>query len=298
MNAAADPLPMSLKAVIYATDMSSCSENAGRYASLLARQFGADLLVSHAFVLSQAALEVEAGAKPSHKSRQRQDLEIALTDEAQRLGADAKSWTPILLEGDAREQIPRIAQENAPSIIVLGTSGKGRIERGLVGSVAEGILRSTNVPSLTVGPLVPALDPGTSPFRRILYATGLSTAAARGATYAVGIAKAFHATMDVLHVINPVDVEHPDRFNEIQRRFRTVLDSIVPEQAADICNPEGFVEVGKAQDQILSHIREFSVDLLVLSIRKSSHLWLASRMSGAFQIVADAPCPVMTITGE
>jgi nucleotide-binding universal stress UspA family protein len=57
-------------------------------------------------------------------------------------------------------------------------------------------------------------------------------------------------------------------------------------------------EVGKAHDQILSHIREFSVDLLVLSVHKSSHLWLASRMSGAFKIVADAPCPVMTITGE
>ena len=58
-----------------------------------------------------------------------------------------------------------------------------------------------------------------------------------------------------------------------------------------------FVEVGSAHVRILEHIREFQVDLLVLSIRKSSHLWLQSRLSGAFHIIANAPCPVMTMTG-
>ena len=64
-----------------------------------------------------------------------------------------------------------------------------------------------------------------------------------------------------------------------------------------MCNPKSIVEVGSAHVRILEHLSEFKNDLLVLSIRKSSHLWLESRLSGAFHIIANAPCPVLTITG-
>ncbi|HEV2485709.1 MAG TPA: universal stress protein [Terracidiphilus sp.] len=297
MDVKADSAQLPLKSVIFATDFSSCSENAGRYASMLARQFDAELLVSHAFVLSQSAMEAESEAGPAGKSLQRKDLEVALAGAAQRFGDGVKRSATALLEGDPRERIPQFAEQNAPSIIVLGTSGRGRIVRGLVGSVAERILRSTSGPSLTVGPLVPALTPGASTFRNILYATGLYPGAAQGASYAVGVAKAFQASMEVLHVVKAEDVKRPEQFSEIQKRFRAILDVIVPEQAKDLCNPVGLVEVGNAHERILEYVREFSADLLVLSIRKSSHLWLQARLSGAFNIIANAPCPVLTITG-
>jgi nucleotide-binding universal stress UspA family protein len=92
-------------------------------------------------------------------------------------------------------------------------------------------------------------------------------------------------------------MEHPDRFSEIQEQFYEVVDGLVPRHADAIRNPHGFVEAGSAHTRILEHMREFHTDLLVLSIRKSSHLWLQSRLSGAFHIIANAPCPVMTITG-
>ena len=55
-------------------------------------------------------------------------------------------------------------------------------------------------------------------------------------------------------------------------------------------------EVGKAHAAILRHIQERSIDLLVLGIRKTAHLGLEMRTSGAFQLIVDATCPVMTIT--
>jgi nucleotide-binding universal stress UspA family protein len=289
--------PLPLKSVIYATDFSSCSQNAGKYATLLAKQFNADLQVAHAFVLTNPAMEAEAEAGPQVKSAQRKDLETALGAVARQFGEGLQRAVPVLLEGDPRERIPRLAEQNAPSLIVLGTQGRSRMERAIVGSVAERILRATTWPSLTVGPAVPACEPACTPFRRILYATGLSAAAARGAPYALAMAQAFDASLDVLHVVNPEDVEHPDRFSEIQNRFYAALEELIPRQADDIRNPRSFVDVGSAHVRILEHIKEFQVDLLVLSIRKSSHLWLQSRLSGAFHIIANAPCPVMTITG-
>ncbi len=111
------------------------------------------------------------------------------------------------------------------------------------------------------------------------------------------MAQAFDASLDVLHMVHPEEVEHPDRLSEIQKQFYTLLEGLVPRQTDAIRNPHGIVEVGSAHVRILEHIREFQADLLVLSIRKSSHLWLQSRLSGAFHIIANAPCPVMTITG-
>jgi hypothetical protein len=53
--------------------------------------------------------------------------------------------------------------------------------------------------------------------------------------------------------------------------------------------------VGKAHEQIIEHVRERSIDPLVLGIRRSSHLSIEMRTSRAFQIIVDAECPVLTI---
>ena len=296
MDVPANSSLLPFKAIVYATDFSSCSEKAGHYANLVARRFGADLLVAHAFVLSYPAMEVEAevGRK---KSEQRKELETTLAATAKRFGEGVEKTVSVLLEGDPREQIPHLAGEHAPSLIVLATRGRGRMERGIVGSVAERIMRVSGGPALTIGPLVPACEPSRPLFQRVLYATGLSPAAARGAAYAAAIAEAFGSSLEVLHVVNPDDVADKDRFSEVQKRFRAVLNEMAPHHAERISQPEGLVEVGSAHERILEYLEESKVDLLVLSIRKSSHLWLQSRLSGAFHIIANAPCPVLTITG-
>ena len=171
------------------------------------------------------------------------------------------------------------------------------MERGIIGSVAERIMRVASGPSLTVGPEVPPPDDARPLFQRMLYATGLSPAAARGAAYAAAMAEAFGSSLEVLHVVNPDDVADKDRFEEVHKRFRAVLDEMAPRHAEKFSQPEGLVEVGSAHERILEHLKESGADLLVLSIRKGSHLWLQSRLSGAFHIIANAPCPVLTITG-
>jgi nucleotide-binding universal stress UspA family protein len=297
MDEMANAPRLPLKAVIYATDFSPSSENAGQYAALLARRLDADLVAAHAFLLSQAAMEAEDEFNPPQKSAQRKEMEAALEEVTRRLEEGVKRTVPVLLEGDPREKIPLLAKEYAPALIVLGTQGRGRIGRSLVGSTAENILRAASGPSLTVGPHVPVLDAGAEPFRRVLYATDLSVSAAHAGAHAMAMAQAFHACIDVLHVIHPEDVEDPVRYEAIKERFSTVLKTVVPGHAVELCNPKAILEVGSAHHRILEHIREFEVDLLVLSIHKSSHIWLQSRLSGAFHIVANAPCPVMTIAG-
>ncbi len=284
---------LSLKAVIYATDFSPGSRNAGLYAARIAAYFSAKLLVTHAFTLEQAALEVEVGDR--QLSQQRQNLAHHLSREADLLGAKSIEIVPTLSEGNPEDVIPDLANEYEPSMIVLGTHGGGRIEREIIGSVAEKILRSTRWPALTVGPHVRPLSPQTFPFERILFATDFTEAAANAATYAVTFAEVFAAKIDVLNVIQDDAIEHPERIAELQSRFFNALDSLVPQSAREFCDPRTYVAVGGAHDKILEHIRERSIELLVLGIRKTSHIGMEMRTSGAFRIIVDAPCPVLTI---
>jgi nucleotide-binding universal stress UspA family protein len=286
---------LDLNAVVYATDFSVCSQNAGIYAAFLAKHFSATLVVAHAFTLSQAAMEAEIDR--SLVSQQRKDMEFLLSRKAFTLSRGSVEATPVLLQGDPKEMVPKLAEKNAPSLIVLGTHGGGWVEREIIGSVAEGILRSTSWPALTVGPQVRSAADKSLPFRRILYATDFTPAAVRAAVYAVSFAKAFRADIDVLNVVQREAIDHPDRLNDLRGRFYRALDDLVPQQAKEFCSPRSFVEVGNAQHQILEHIRERSIDLLVLGIRKSSHPSIEKRTSGAFQLVIHAACPVLTIVG-
>ncbi len=284
---------LSLKTVVYATDFSLCSQNAGLYAARIAAYFSATLLVTHAFTLSQAALEVEIDHILA--SQQRKDLKSLLSRHALLLGAESIAVIPTLLEGDPKDVIPALADSNAPAIIVLGTRGRNWLERGIIGSTAEKILRSSQWPTLTVGPHVKAMSSETFPFARILFATDLSPVGANAAIYAVTFAEVFGAKIDVLNVIQDDAFEEPERLSDLQTRFFSALERLVPQQAREFCDPRTFVAVGKAHDRILEHIRKRSIDLLVLGIHKSSHLNMEMRTSGAFRIVVDAECPVLTI---
>jgi nucleotide-binding universal stress UspA family protein len=251
------------------------------------------LLVTHAFILSQAALEVEI----DHRllSQQRKDLKSLLSRKAALLCPGSIEAIPTLLEGDPEDVIPALADRNAPSMIVMGTHGGGWLERGIIGSIAEKILRCSSWPSLTVGPQVKPVSSRTFPFARILFATDFTAAAANAAIHAVTLAEVFGAKIDVLNVIQDDAIEHPDRLSELQNRFFGALDGIVPQQAMEFCDPRTYVAVGRSHDQILKHIGERSIDLLVLGIRKTSHLSMEVRTSRAFKIIVDAACPVLTI---
>jgi nucleotide-binding universal stress UspA family protein len=288
-----DKPEFNLKTVVYATDFSLSSQNAGLYAARIASYASATLLVAHAFTLSQGALEVEA----DHVllSQQRKDLNLLLSREANLLGSDSIHAIPTLLEGDPKTVIPELADTNAPAMMVLGTHGRGGLERGIIGSIAEQILRSSEWPSLTVGPLVKSASSKALPFERILFATDFTSAAASVAAYAVSLAEVFGAKLDVLNVIEDGAIDHPDRLSDLQSRFYGALDELVPERAKKFCDPRTFVAVGGAHDRILEHIKERSIDLLVLAIRKTSHLSMEMRTSGAFRIIVEAECPVLTI---
>ncbi|MGB6986961.1 MAG: universal stress protein [Candidatus Aquilonibacter sp.] len=60
--------------------------------------------------------------------------------------------TTTVGEGDAVDEILRVANENDAGLVCIGTHGRQGLARLFIGSVAEGVLRRSEVPVLTVRP--------------------------------------------------------------------------------------------------------------------------------------------------
>ena len=285
--------PIQLDSVVFATDFSPASLNAGLYASAISVHVCTNLFVTHAFTLTQAALEVEA-EKPSG-SLQRSNLHLELTQTAEELKAGRGDAEPILLEGDPCSLIPQFAQKRSPALLVLGTHGRGSLDRHILGSTAEGILRHSSGSTLTIGPNVDILHAGNLNIRRILYATDCSAEAAHAAPVAVALADVFSSDLDVLNVVSSNAIDHSEQLQHLQQQFYGAVEAILPHEAGHICKPQTFVRVGKPQADILKHIAEREIDLLILGLHRNTHLGMQNRTSGAFPIIVKAECPVITV---
>ncbi|WEL17021.1 MULTISPECIES: universal stress protein [unclassified Halorhabdus] len=78
----------------------------------------------------------------------REEAEQALT-EIEELAGEAVTVETTLVEGAPSREIVARAENAAVDLIVMGTHGRGGLNRLLLGSVAERVIRSAPVPVLT-----------------------------------------------------------------------------------------------------------------------------------------------------
>lgn len=71
-------------------------------------------------------------------------------DAAERLVGDRAPVERATVEGSPSSEIVSYARENGCDLVVMGTHGRGGINRLLLGSVAERVVRTAEVPVLTV----------------------------------------------------------------------------------------------------------------------------------------------------
>jgi len=138
--------------IIVPTDFSSCSEEAWRLAQRLAGMSGAELVLTH--VLTEAPLFRE-GPFIMPKVREvfeaaRSFADAALEEWAAKARAEGLSARAALRSGVAYQEIVALAGDERADLIVIGTHGRGGIDRALLGSVADRVIRLAPCPVLTV----------------------------------------------------------------------------------------------------------------------------------------------------
>lgn len=140
--------------ILVAVDESEAAREAFELACKLALEDRAALVLLN--VIDVSKLIAASGYDAPYPA---QTLDIMRTAGQQlldeRKAASEKSGittTTTVGEGDAVDEILRVANENAIGLICVGTHGREGLARLFIGSVAEGVLRRSEVPVLTVRP--------------------------------------------------------------------------------------------------------------------------------------------------
>ncbi|MES3517881.1 MAG: universal stress protein [Natronomonas sp.] len=131
--------------ILYPTDGSESAEGAFEHAVSLAGAYDARLHVLYVVNTTYAGVGAGGG---TNISSLRETGESVLSEFARRTEAEGIDVQTHLEEGDPYTQI--ISKSEGMDAIVMGTRGRTGIDRYLLGSVTEKVVRSADPPVFTV----------------------------------------------------------------------------------------------------------------------------------------------------
>jgi len=145
--------PLSFKRILFATDLSETSAEGFRFALDLASMTGSALVVAHVIdKRPQVTYETPevAAVFDEEQKRSLEETRATFTElESEGKRRNVKIEV-VLSEGVAAEALPRIADENMVDLMIIPIRNMGRLERALLGSTAEPVIREAHVPVLSI----------------------------------------------------------------------------------------------------------------------------------------------------
>jgi len=251
------------------------------------------------------------------------EAEGYLAEKEQRLAGHGIRVSSAVRYGLPAEEILDHARTSNIDLIAMSTHGRSGMERVLLGSVAERVLREAPVAVLlrrAVGP-VPARTgdkvraaqapirpqeaaPGVQPVRHILCPVDFSRTSDEVLGQAGMLAERFGADLTVLHVVyDPLDatclhVPHPPQEQlreEMIREAERQLEARLRRRLRDLPRAKTAVVVGPPFREIVRYAEEHQVDLIVMGTQGLSGLGHLIIGSTAERVVRTAPCPVLSI---
>lgn len=284
--------PVAVHKILIATDFTEASRKAFKYAKAFARHFQASVTTAHVLRAStrdwpKFAIDPEYRKLCSETKR---NLD-GLVRQFHQAGFEADQ---VLLEGDPVKGILDAVKHEKADLLILGTHGSRDLERLVLGSVAEQILRKVTCPVLTVGPNVHDPNRGKPYFRSILLATDLSPEVGAASRYAFSLAAEESAHISICHVLPQGHIKTLDS-TRLEAELTVAMKKFIPEDIFERCAAQYTVEYGNAGDEILELAAKQKVDLIVLGAHSASMMATHMMPGVAFRVIAAARCPVLTI---
>jgi nucleotide-binding universal stress UspA family protein len=307
--------------LLVATDLSDLDRLAP-FAFAQAAQTGASLIFLHV-VSASAAYSADLAGMPiydpagalQHAARKLEPVCI----KARHLNIPCEA---LFREGNPADQIRTVARQFKAGRVLLGTRSRGKLGTLLLGSVAEQVLRSVNLPVITVAPEAHLPVDAGADEPVVLLATTLRETSRPSAALACEIAASQGARLVLLHVLEPAD----HRYNAMPLAICPPLNVAVPsefivESSRRASQPAGFdslvlqelldlaAETGAAHGvrveahvihgspciEILAQAAERRASLIVLGARPHILFESLTRDRTIYRVLAHARCPVLTL---
>jgi nucleotide-binding universal stress UspA family protein len=296
MRAVQAPTPVALKNILFLTDFSKPSEAALPFATAITRNYEGTIHVLH--VLTPVIPDSCPGATTADEELAKVEMQEV---ESQLAGV---AYETTMESGmDVWLAIEQAIKEHHIDLIVLGTHGRTGAQKFLLGSVAEEVFRRSPVPVLTIGPHVHVRGSvhNGAQFHHVLFATDFTPESLTAAPYASSLAQENQAQLMLLHVIRNHELrKHPTLGESSLANVRFNLNELVREGVGLYGPAKAVVQYGQPADRIVEAAKERGSDLIVLGVRTAAgHLGAATHLNRAtaYEVVAHAPCPVVTVRG-
>lgn len=202
-----------------------------------------------------------------------------------------------VVQGEPYRTIVDYADSRGVDLVALPTHGRRGLERFLLGSTTERVVRRSNVPVLVIRPD----DEIEYPYRDVLVPTDGSDCATEALELGVRIATAEDARLHLLSVVSlpnlGVDTRSEVQRGSMEQEAREVVDA-----AAAYARDAGVESVVEAVEggtsipgTIRSYVEENDVDLLVVGTHGRTGFDRYVLGSVTENLVRTAPVPVLTV---
>lgn len=227
----------------------------------------------------------------------------AAVDHVEQVGTEAGCRVRAHVErGIPHENVLQFIDEHDIDLVVMGTHGRTGLQRYLVGSVTERVLRGSSVPVLTTH-----LDGGRLPtYEHLLVPTDGSEGARHALDHAVDIATAAGARVSVLSVVDSraftggfeTGPTLPDIREQLEQYAQDAVDALQTHASDAGVDVEGAVTVGLPADEITSYAEEHDADLVVMGTHGRTGLERFILGSVTERVVRTAETPILAVRSK
>ena len=279
--------------ILFASEIPA-NEKAFAFALAQAVEFGADLIIFHAY----DSLGLAAWADPAIECDEyaaARAAKIRLEPIAQRARNLGIQCRIVVRLGWAADQILNFLRERKVDRVVMGAHSPGPVGKLLVGSVAEAVLRTANVPVCIVGPNVVEGTYRNFATRKILCDVSKQEASRVVAHFGAEMACRHNASL-ILHRVIPPQERAEVLGGRTIDQIEAELPSLVPVKLQHKVRVRTKVALGDPTEELLYQGRAQQANLIVLGAQGASHFAAISRAGTVYKVLAYAQCPVITMS--
>jgi nucleotide-binding universal stress UspA family protein len=277
--------------IIVATDLTD-SDYLVPHAIAQAKASSAHVTLVHAIIPSDS-VPIDTGAVPYVDwEKIDRDVHFMLLGIARQIESQGISCDVYTEHGFAADVIREKIRSSGATRLIMGTHGRGKFAQIALGSVANELLRSVEVPVFAVGPYARGLGEHDTP-RKILYPVSLFGDEAGHVGFAIDLAQTYRAELTLLYVLDR-EVEAGMNCERTLAWAENALAALAP-NGADLVPPVHTSAIaGDLVEEILNAATRTNADWIVLGVDGAYPFW-PFRDTTAYKVAAAAKCPVLTI---
>ncbi|MBL7978813.1 MAG: universal stress protein [Bacteroidetes Order II. Incertae sedis bacterium] len=207
----------------------------------------------------------------------------------------------VLYDWDVANALIRYTEDQQIDLVVMGTHGRKGLNRLLMGSVAEKVVREAPCPVLTVRPDANLVKPAL--IRRIVVPTDLSKHAKMAFKVSLHLAARHGAAIHLLHVVNeeglPPFYDPYWNYNKSKEALRSkvyrLLTKFMEETEGPSVQVNRAIRFGQPEKEIIAFASGINADLIVIPTHGLTGLAHFLMGSITEKVLRNATIPVLTL---